>query len=224
MKTTLSKLCVCVILLLVVSCARKASMYTDIFSTRITNESFKSDVIEENNVVSNKQLINFNNNFGSFTSYRPTSIGNSIGSSAAASASVTVIDPASLSQSEDLVFGKISLKNLKNKFVNLNDIGASNQRILVPNTYTNSALNSAEFKINGGNNKAFDISVPNQILLYHQNGNDVLSALINATKSSKKSGDLTNFKFAIDGRVYFNSLSTPGVYSSKDFAVTVNYN
>ncbi len=224
MKTTLSKLSVCVILLLVVSCARKASLYTDIFSTKITNESFKNEVIKESNVVSNKQIINFDNNFGSFTSYRSASIGNSNGSSAAASVSVTVIDPASLSQSEDLVFGKISLKNLKNKFVNLYDIGASNQRILIPNTYTNSALNLAEFNINGGYNRAFDISVPNQILLYHQNGNDILSALINATKSAKKSGDLTNFKFALDGKVYFNSLSIPGVYSSKDFAVTVNYN
>lgn len=224
MKTTLSKLSVCVILLLVVSCARKASLYTDIFSTKITNESFKNEVIEESNVISNKQIVNFDNNFGSFTSYRTASIGNSNGSTAAASASVTVIDPASLSQSKDLVFGKISLKNLKNKFVNLNDIGANYHRIIIPNTYANSAQNIAEFRIDGGDNKAIDISVPNQILLFHSNGSDVLSALINTKKVSQKSNDFNDFKFTIDSKVHFNALSMPGNYSSKDFAITVNYN
>ncbi len=223
MKTTLSKLSVCVTLLLVVSCARKASIYSDIFSSKFISESFRNDVIEEKNIV-NKPIIEINNNYDFFVGNRSSSYPNSNGVSASAFASVTIIDPASISQSEELVFEKISLNKLKNKFVSLKEIGASYQRILVPNLYSNTAQNIGEFNIEGGFGRALDISVPKQITLYHQNGNDVLSVLINTKNCSKKSDITNNFKFTLDGKVYYNTLSNPGTYSSKDFAVTVNYN
>jgi hypothetical protein len=224
MKTTLAKLSVCVILLLVVSCARKASIYSDLFSTLPSNNFIENDVIQQKSVASNSQTFLTNNNIGSFTGYRSVSFNNSNGVSASASASVNIIDPATLSLSEEIVFQKISLKNLKNKFVSLNEIGANYQRIVVPNTYANTAQNLAKFNIAGGYNRALDITVPNQIMLYHQNGNDVLSALINTQNCLDNSEDLNNFMFTIDGKIYFNALANPGIYSSKDFTVTVNYN
>ncbi len=224
MKTTLSKLSVFILLLLVVSCARKSAVYSDIFSTKFINESFHHDLIAEKSEVINKQIADIGSNFGSFTNNRTASFSNSNGVSASAYASVTIIDPAALYQSEELVFGKISLKNLKNKFVSFNEIGSSYQRLLLPNLYSNAAQKMAEFSVEGGVYRALDITIPKQISLYHQNGNDELTAFIQTKNSSNKNDNLNNFKFTIDSKVHFNALSVPGYYSSKDFAVTVNYN
>lgn len=224
MKTTLSKLSVFILMLLVVSCARKAAVYSDIFSAKFINESLNHDLIEDKSEVINQQIADIGSNFGSFTNNRPASFNNSNGVSASAYASVTIIDPASISQSEDLVFEKISLKNLKNKFVSFNEIGSSYQRLLLPNLYSNAAQKMAEFSVEGGAYSALDITIPKQISLYHQNGNDELTAFIQTKKSSQKNNNLNNFKFTIDSKVYFNALSVPGYYSSKNFAVTINYN
>ncbi len=224
MKTTLSKLSVFILLLLVASCARKAAVYSDIFSPKFINESFHHAFSTEKSEVISKQIVDIGSNFGSFTNNRTASFNNSNGVSASVYASVTIIDPAALSQSEELVFDRISLKNLKNKFVSFNEIGSSYQRLLLPNLYSNAAQKMAEFSVEGGIYKALDITIPKQISLYHQNGNDVLAAFIQTKNSSNKNDNLNNFKFTIDSKVHFNALSVPGYYSSKDFAVTVNYN
>lgn len=224
MKTTLPKLCFFAFLFFLVSCAKKAFIYSENLTKNFIGKTFDDGFISETNKPNN-QVMSMNNNVGSYSVGRPfSSISNYNGSSASASASASVIDPATLSKTEDLVFGKVFLKHLKNKFVSLNEIGASFQRILVPNMYSNEAKAQACFSVGGANNIALDVNVPKQIDLYHKNGTDIISAIIDTKSNSKKSAEIYNYDFLINGKIYFNSLTVPGNYSSKDFAVTVHYN
>ena len=138
MKTTLPKLCFFAFLFVFVSCAKKAFIYSENLTKNFIGKTFDEGFISETNKPNN-QVMSMNNNVGSYSVDRSfSSISNYYGSSASASASASVIAPATLSKTEDLVFGKVFLKHLKNKFVSLNEIGASFQRILVPNVYISS--------------------------------------------------------------------------------------
>ncbi len=225
MKTTLAKHIVCaMILFLVVSCSRKASIYSENFSKTNFIETSYTGFNEQNIANNNFLSFSFENKIGSYFGSKSLSIDNYNGSSASAQISVTILDPATITKTDDLVFDKISLKNLKNKFVSLNDIGANYKRIVVPNLYSNEAKAQASFSVGGANNVALDVNVPKQIDLYHKNGTDIISAIIDTKSNSKKSAEIYNYDFLINGKIYFNSLTVPGNYSSKDFAVTVHYN
>ncbi len=144
---------------------------------------------------------------------------------ASATASATVITPISISKNADMSFGNLAVQAGTGGTVVLAPAGTRTSTSGVTLPATTGSVTAASFTVNGTGSYTYAIILPGSVTLTHSGGIQTMTA---GTFTSNPSGtgalSSGTQDIAVGATLTVAAAQLPGVYTSGNFNVTVNYN
>lgn len=143
--------------------------------------------------------------------------------SAAVSASVTIISSVIFLKTEDIWYDKMFLNSNSFEELILTNGGQSNRSLYIPKIFSFENTKKAVFSIYANDANFYSISSKEVITLIHNNGQEHMYGKATIEETSLLNS-LGNRDILVNTKVYFDHSQLPGLYTSKNFTVTVNFN
>jgi hypothetical protein len=144
---------------------------------------------------------------------------------ASATATATIVAPITITKTTDMNFGNVAVDNVLGGTVVLDPASARTPSAGVTLPATTGTVSAASFTVTGTAGFTYSITLPIDIILFHSLGMDQMLA-DNLTSTPSGAGTLVGGTDVINVGATLNvaPAQTPGVYTSPNFDVTVNYN
>ena len=144
---------------------------------------------------------------------------------ATATASATIITPISITKNADMSFGNISVQSGTGGTVVLATAGTRTSTSGVTLPATAGSVSAASFTVNGSGSSTYTITLPSTVTLTRASGSETMTAG-SFTSNPSGTGALSSGTqdIAVGATLTVAAGQVPGVYTSGNFNVTVNYN
>jgi hypothetical protein len=144
---------------------------------------------------------------------------------ATATATGTIISPISITKNADMSFGNIAVQAATGGTVVLDPAGTRTSTSGVTLPATAGTVTAAAFTVNGTGTFTYAITLPSTATLTRASGSETMTAN-SFTSNPSGTGALTGGTqdIAIGATLTVAAGQVPGVYTSGNFNVTVNYN
>ncbi len=144
-------------------------------------------------------------------------------SAATATAAVTVISPVVFSKIEDISFKSIPVNSSSSQELIVSGGGQKFHTLYIPKILSVKNTNKGVFRITTNSENYFSISSDDIITLIQSNRVDKIygQSTIDESLINIKTGET---ELIVDTKVFFDHTQLPGLYTSKNFTVTVNFN
>jgi hypothetical protein len=144
---------------------------------------------------------------------------------ASATATATIVAPITIVKDADMNFGNIAVDGVLGGTVDLTPASTRSATSGVTLPTTAGTVSAASFTVTGTSGFTYSITLPADITLFHSLGMDQMLA-DNLVSTPNGSGTLVGGSDVINVGATLNvpPAATPGVYTSPNFDVTVNYN
>jgi hypothetical protein len=144
---------------------------------------------------------------------------------ASATATATIVSPITITKVTDMNFGNIAVDATLGGTVELSPASTriATDGVTLPGT--TGTVSAASFEVTGTSGFTYSITLPTEIILFHSLGMDQMQAN-NVVSTPSGSGTLVGGIDVINVGATLDvpPSATPGVYTSPNFDVTVNYN
>jgi hypothetical protein len=144
---------------------------------------------------------------------------------ATATATATVVTPITISKTADMSFGNIAVQAATGGTVVLAPAGTRTSTSGVTLPATTGTVTAAAFRVDGTGSYTYAITLPSTATLTRASGSETMTAS-SFTSNPSGTGALSSGtqNISVGATLTVAAGQVPGVYTSGNFSVTVNYN